>query len=262
MKHVGSFCSHLPRGLRNFVVHQSPTGGALVTRNGSEENSRPSGCLSGLRRSLSWRGNSRSCSDRFGGGPPSEGLRGAGRLLQAGEDAFWHRLREATPRALRLRRRPPKRGGERLGWAAGRLRRNWGCSLEQPCGRACRSLTCSAFWPQALCLAPPARLAGVLLQNRAVGTLRAGLEGFPAFFLGWEGFPASTSGLGMAGLASRAAFARLARCPAADQGCWDSACRSRRLPRFLPGVGRLFYLRLGNGRKARPNNVKTTLIQR
>ena len=52
------------------------------------------------------------------------------------------------------------------------------------------------------------------------------------------------------------------RCPAAEQGCWDSVRRSGRFPCFLPGVGRLFYLRLGNGRKARPNNVNTTLIQR
>ena len=101
--------------------------------------------------------------------------------------------------ALRLRRRPPKQGGERLGWGLPAPELG---GLEQPQGRACHSSTCSAFWPQALCLAPPGlpllAWQGVLLQTRAVGTLRASLEGFPAFYLGWEGFPASTSGLGMA----------------------------------------------------------------
>ena len=160
----GSFCSHLPRGLRNFVVHQSPTGGALATRNGNEGRQREAL----LRRAY------------VGQGAP---------------------CRQGEVPSLRLRRRL-QNGVENV-WA-GRLRRNWDCGLKQPQGRACRSSTCSAFWPQALCLgwrplglgfsrlrpwklailAPPGlpllAWQGVLLQTRAAGTLRAGL----AFYLG------------------------------------------------------------------------------
>ena len=101
--------------------------------------------------------------------------------------------RQGRAPSLRLRRRL-QNGVENV-WA-GRLRRNWDCGLKQPQGRACRSSTCSAFWPQALCLGwrplglgfsrlRPWKLAilapglpllawqGVLLQTRAAGTLRA-----------------------------------------------------------------------------------------
>ena len=178
----GSFCSHLPRGLRNFVVHQSPTGGALATRNGNEGRQREAL----LRRAY------------VGQGAP---------------------CRQGRMPSLRLRRRL-QNGVENV-WA-GRLRRNWDCGLKQPQGRACRSSTCSAFWPQALCLG---------WRPLGLGFSRAS--------------PLETRHPG----ASRAAFARLARSPAADQGCWDSACRSS----FLPGV-RLpcFYFSLGNGRSGLP----------
>ena len=159
----------MPRGLRNIVGHQSPTGGALVTRNGSEGRQREAL----LRRA--YVGQDASCRQ---GRMPSGIVCGQPRRRQAPS---------------------PKQGGERLGWDAPALELG---GLEQPQGRACHSSNCSAFWPQALCLAPPGlpllAWQGVLLQTRAVGTLRASLGGFPAFCLAWEGFPASTLGLGMA----------------------------------------------------------------
>ena len=147
------------------------------------------------------------------GGPPSEGLRGAGCLLQAGGMPSGIVCGQPRRRLCVLGAVPQNR--EKNIWAGLCLRRN-------------------GLWPRA---AARSHLPKLDLQRVLA----------PGFVSG----------------ASRAASARLARCPAADQGCW-SACKSRRLPCFLPGVGRLpcFYPRLGNGRAARPNNVKTTLIQR
>ena len=187
MKRKGSFCSHLPRGLRNIVVHQSPTGGALVTRNGSEGRQREAL----LRRA--YVGQDASCRQ---GRMPSGIVRG-------------------QPR-----------------------RRLCALGAVPKTGRRTSGLGCACAGTRRPRAATRSRLPQLELQRVLA----------PGFVSG----------------ASRAASARLARCPAADQGCRDSACKSGRLPCFLPGVGRLpcFHPRLGNGRIARPNNVKTTLRQR